>query len=373
MKSLPIAICVIALTVNNQSGSAVPSAFDLTLVGHGPSGNSCGLVGYQPSPCNADQLLASIGFDHHTSSDAVAVDRSDANSIFALDVNSYDVALVDRKTKKARWRLAVPEFRRWLAIDGAVAAFEDDRGVVVVDSSTGKILSIIPPTTIVTDLQIDRGVVYLANSVCAGDQTGVAAHDATTGKQLWCEPANGPEAALTTVPGFDDNIVYVWNQGIGSDNQVAKIAALNRANGKTLWQRDVANVTGVYLAAKAKSSTGRDLLVDTLSGQLRFSRNPVNNPRKRVAKAVLHGRLSRALEKIEITVGGNKTTTDSRGRFAIEVEVKSSIVKIEAPLPPPTNHATSVDLVRPLFINVSELANPQPVVLEVESLPWPPC
>lgn len=97
-----------------------------------------------------------------------------------------------------------------------------------------------------------------------GDSEHAVALDATTGKQLWkvaidrkysSDMGNGPRST----PTVDGNMVYVLSAN-------ARLAALNAANGKKVWEHDLADEFGAKIPGWGASTSplveGNLLLVD---------------------------------------------------------------------------------------------------------------
>jgi len=161
-------------------------------------------------------------------------------NVFAYDVSGKQLW----KSKVSSEVLSAPRY-----FDGYVIARSGDNRIFGIDAADGSRKWVYERTTPALSLRTSAGIVVDGGAVYAGFAGGkMAAIRADNGKLLWeatvAQPRGVTEieriADITSLPVIDGPVVYaVAYQG--------KIAAVDRKNGKVVWNRDISSYTGVSI------------------------------------------------------------------------------------------------------------------------------
>jgi outer membrane protein assembly factor BamB len=154
-----------------------------------------------------------------------------------------------------------------IGLPGSHAVYRDDV-VLALDGRTGarKWMSTLPPMA--TAMAVAGGIVYAGSALASQSRSGeVVALDGATGARRWSARVGAPVAALAVtggvVAGCFDNLI-TWAQPL--------MFGLNAADGRILWQRDlavlprIAAADGVVFASGY--ADGELMAVDALTGKL---------------------------------------------------------------------------------------------------------
>jgi outer membrane protein assembly factor BamB len=163
---------------------------------------------------------------------------SNKGHLYAIDVTGKLLW----KTKLSSEILSVPRY-----FDGKVIVRTGDNHIYGIDAADGSKKWIYERTNPALTLRSSVGVVVDGGAVYAGFAGGkLAAIRADNGKLIWeatvAQPKGVTEieriADITSLPFIDGPMVYaVAYQG--------KIAAIDRKNGKVVWNRDISSFTGL--------------------------------------------------------------------------------------------------------------------------------
>ena len=170
----------------------------------------------------------------------------------------------------------------WLTFaDGAVYALIGlpgshtvnlDDVVLALDGRTGarKWMSRLPPMA--TAMAVADGTVYAGSALGPQSRSGeVVALDGATGARRWSAPVGAPVAVLAVTGGV---VVGCWDILVMGAQPL--MFGLNAADGRILWQRDLAVLTTIAAAdgmvVASDYASGELLAVDALTGKLRWRR-----------------------------------------------------------------------------------------------------
>lgn len=159
------------------------------------------------------------------------------------NVLAYDVSgKLLWKSKVSSEVLSAPRY-----FDGMVIARTGDNHIFGLDAADGSRKWVYERTSPALSLRSSAGIVVDGGAVYAGFSGGkMAAIRADNGKLLWeatiAQPRGVTEieriADITSLPVVDGPVVYaVAYQG--------KVAAVDRVNGKVVWNRDISSYTGI--------------------------------------------------------------------------------------------------------------------------------
>jgi outer membrane protein assembly factor BamB len=156
-----------------------------------------------------------------------------------------------------------------IGLPGSHAVYRDDV-VLALDGRSGarKWMSRLPPMAMA--MAVADGVVYAGSALQSPSASGeVVALDGATGTRRWSARVGAPVGALAVTGGV---VAGCWDNLI-SQTQQPLMFGLNAADGRVLWQRDLAEVLPIIAAADGlvfalDLATGGLLAVDALAGTL---------------------------------------------------------------------------------------------------------
>jgi outer membrane protein assembly factor BamB len=232
--------------------------------------------------------------------------------------------------------------------DGTVAFWDSSSGIHLADASSGAERATVPwSASVVGDLVIDDGVLYVAPMWAHDAGEKIAAYSASEGTELWHLEPSGDVVPPIFVDG---DSLYA--------SRAHELVAIDRATGAITWRRAVGNLHRFSIERSAGPSL---LVVDTSDGQSRvFARGTAPaQPRSATitGRLRIQGRVTGPLAGLRVAIGPTTVKTDATGSFTARVTAVGAVEVTLLDLPAVAPHYGGPIVAVPAYVDVDRLAD----------------